>query len=1192
MHLHSLTLRGFKSFASATTFEFTPGINAVVGPNGSGKSNIVDALAWVMGEQGAKSLRGGSMQDVIFAGAGAEQGGKSALGRAKVSLRIDNSDGALTIPSAEVEISRTMFRAGGSEYEINGSPARLSDVQDLLSEAGLGPEMHVLIGQGQLDKILHASAAERREVIEEAAGILKYRRRQDKTARKLEAMSANLTRLNDLAAELQSQLKPLGEQAESAAAARELQARIRELNALLIARQAHALDGLLDTERERGAAATEHAEQLQQQWSQAHADGLEHDTHLESLRATQAAHAEQLSHLNQLLTRTHATASVAAERAKTGQQNADMTGYDAEVNRAAERMEADEQALTQSTAALEQARETLQQAAEVAESARAQVQSIEQKLTAHAAAAQQERQRRAELTEAAAVARAGYERANDEETNRRAEVEQLTAEAAGIAGQRAEAEAARTAAEAEHDAHEQCLTKIRQERMSAEEKRDAAREEAARTAQEAAGARERAATLREALGTHLNQEEPQGASSPAAENLLRVLDVITIEPGWEKAAASALAQLATAALNAPRTASISRILPAGSPNSAPEKHPEPVMPPTVKAHAAHNIITIRAEDPAGTGPKPLRKAETQALKAALDEQLAGVYCAPTAHHARAALKAGARLAIDTHGIVYSRHAELHPDAGASALELAAAARTAQEHAEATARLAQHAAQKLTAAEKKLAETLTTERDTAKTLGQARAALSAAQTAQERITVRGESMDAELRRAQERLETARTAARLANETYAHARAELDAHETAQQHPAEAALTHPPTTQQALEAELAAARDAHTQAEKTRQEAHSVMVRIEAEYAAAQTALTRAQDLHQRAISTRQNAHAAAAHTQCVAQRAQGTHARALALAHALEHEIAKLRQHIADTTGEIEKITAQRTKNRAEQQELETARAAALTLAARSETDIARIETRRENLSERAQLLTSLTLDEITAAHPQAAAGDEEVSEETLKERLTATEAELRRLGSVNPLALEEYEALTERHSYLREQIADLKKSRADLNTVMDEVTSRITEVFTAALADINEHYEHIFATLFPGGQGRLELTDPEDTLNSGIEIFARPAGKKVKRLSLLSGGERSLASLALLIAIFMARPSPFYALDEVEAALDDRNLGRLLEVIEQLGQRSQLILITHQKRTMQVAQTLYGVSMREGVSTVISQSVEELRELL
>ena len=454
------------------------------------------------------------------------------------------------------------------------------------------------------------------------------------------------------------------------------------------------------------------------------------------------------------------------------------------------------------------------------------------------------------------------------------------------------------------------------------------------------------------------------------------------------------------------------------------------------------------------------------------------------------------------------------------------------------------------------------------------------------------MDAELRRAQERLETARTAARLANETYAHTRAELDAHETAQQHTAETAQTHPPTTQQALEAELAAARDAHTQAEKTRQEAHSVMVRIEAEHAAAQTALTRAQDLHQRAISTRQNAHAAAAHTQRVAQRAQGTHARALTLAHALEHETAKLRQHIANTTGEIEKITAQRTKNRAEQQELETARAAALTLAARSETDIARIETRRENLAERAQLLTSLTLDEITTAHPQAAAGDEEASEETLKERLTATEAELRRLGSVNPLALEEYEALTERHSYLREQIADLKKSRADLNTVMDEVTNRITEVFTAALADINEHYEHIFATLFPGGQGRLELTDPEDTLNSGIEIFARPAGKKVKRLSLLSGGERSLASLALLIAIFMARPSPFYALDEVEAALDDRNLGRLLEVIEQLGQRSQLILITHQKRTMQVAQTLYGVSMREGVSTVISQSVEELRELL
>ncbi len=231
----SLTLRGFKSFASATTFEFAPGINAVVGPNGSGKSNVLDALAWVMGEQGAKSLRGGSMKDVIFAGSG-DGVQRAPLGRAKVTLTFDNSDGTLSIPADRVQISRTMFRSGGSEYEINGSPARLSDIQDLLSEAGLGQDMHVLVGQGQLDAVLHATSQQRRDMIEQAAGVVKYRRRQEKTSRKLESVASNLTRLSDLASELDSQLQPLSDQAESAATARQLQGRIRQLESVLLAR--------------------------------------------------------------------------------------------------------------------------------------------------------------------------------------------------------------------------------------------------------------------------------------------------------------------------------------------------------------------------------------------------------------------------------------------------------------------------------------------------------------------------------------------------------------------------------------------------------------------------------------------------------------------------------------------------------------------------------------------------------------------------------------------------------------------------------------------------------------------------------------------------------------------------------------------------------------------------------------------
>ena len=231
MYLKSLTLRGFKSFASATTLNFEPGITCVVGPNGSGKSNVVDALSWVMGEQGAKSLRGGKMEDVIFAGTS----GRAPLGRAEVSLTIDNTDGALPIDYTEVTISRTMFRNGGSEYAINGSAARLMDVQDLLSDSGIGREMHVIVGQGQLDAILQATPEGRRGFIEEAAGVLKHRKRKEKALRKLETCDGNLNRLSDLITEIRRQLKPLGRQAEVARKAAVVQAEVRDARARLLA---------------------------------------------------------------------------------------------------------------------------------------------------------------------------------------------------------------------------------------------------------------------------------------------------------------------------------------------------------------------------------------------------------------------------------------------------------------------------------------------------------------------------------------------------------------------------------------------------------------------------------------------------------------------------------------------------------------------------------------------------------------------------------------------------------------------------------------------------------------------------------------------------------------------------------------------------------------------------------------------
>ena len=310
MYLKSLTLKGFKSFASSTTLQLEPGITCIVGPNGSGKSNVVDALAWVMGEQGAKSLRGGKMEDVIFAGTS----GRPPLGRAEVQLTIDNSDGALPIDYAEVTISRTMFRNGGSEYAINGSRCRLLDVQELLSDSGIGREMHVIVGQGQLDSILHATPEDRRGFIEEAAGVLKHRKRKEKALRKLDATDGNLTRLADLLSEIRRQLKPLGRQAEVARQAQTVQADVRDARARLLADDLVTARTALETELADESALLERREEVEAQI----AAGREQEARLEATLRDDlprlAAAQETWFALSGLKERLRGTASLADER--------------------------------------------------------------------------------------------------------------------------------------------------------------------------------------------------------------------------------------------------------------------------------------------------------------------------------------------------------------------------------------------------------------------------------------------------------------------------------------------------------------------------------------------------------------------------------------------------------------------------------------------------------------------------------------------------------------------------------------------------------------------------------------------------------------------------------------------------------------------------------------------------------------
>ena len=989
-----------------------------------------------------------------------------------------------------------MFRSGGSEYEINGSPARLADIQDLLSEAGLGQQMHVLVGQGQLDAVLHATAQQRRDMIEQAAGVVKYRRRQEKTSRKLESVASNVTRLSDLVAELDSQLQPLSEQAESAATARQLQARIRQLEAVLLARQL----GILQAEQAQAltseAEGTRRAETLKEQLEAARAASAKYQQEQNRLNAEVTACQKAVSTLRESAARVRTVQSIAAERVRT---------Y------------------------------------------------------------------RVELTEATAAARAGYERALELLEERREEAERAVESYASFEERYDAALKNVEKAASEVAQTERASGEAAQSRARAQAQLDAARAAAVEATRAYAAAAERAATLREALGQSLGEApaEPGAESAEAVfdpetgelmdsssegASLLRVLDAVQIDPEYARAASAALTSLATATLSMPvEGAEVSHLRgdKGDESNESAAKElstelPETTLPAFCATELRELGIRPATEmiEPLSEDAAALAGIDEHALArvtAALGERLAGVLFAPDAASAEHALHllaknvdAGQRTIwriFDPAGTEHTRYSLLYPTEGASPLELAAAYRAASQVVTRTRAELDEAEQAVQQAQTAAESAVEAEREAAKAAGVASAEHARARAQAESLEASAQNIQAERARLNERLAAA-------------------------------------------EESVAQARTAYESA-RTREDSYLAGT---GEQAPAATIERRAQRLGE--VLAEQ-----------VSEREQQLHELSTALKNAQEG--------LTSTNDEV--------------QDLQAAHAAALTLLTRTQTEAARVQERVQALAERARLVTGLTLEQLQEEYSEQLPVDvpaeetfenaasentatentaTEASTESVRARLKATRAELEALGAINPLALEEYEALSERHAYLNQQIEDLKATRRDLNTVMDEVSSHIAEVFTAAMEDINTHYRRIFETLFPGGEGHLELDDPSDPLNSGVEIHARPAGKKVKRLSLLSGGERSLASLALLIAIYMSRPSPFYALDEVEAALDDRNLSRLLQVIGELGERSQLIVITHQKRTMQIAETLYGVAMRGGVSTVLSQQMEELRELL
>ncbi|MFZ3452676.1 chromosome segregation protein SMC [Arthrobacter sp. 7Tela_A1] len=1199
MHLKTLTMRGFKSFASATTFEFEPGVTAVVGPNGSGKSNVVDALAWVMGEQGAKTLRGGKMEDVIFAGTS----GRPPLGRAQVSLTIDNADGALPIEYSEVTISRTLFRAGGSEYAINGAPCRLLDIQELLSDSGLGREMHVIVGQGQLDKVLHASPEDRRGFIEEAAGILKHRRRREKTVRKLDAMQANLARLTDLTSELRRQLGPLGKQAAVARRAKTVQQDVRDARARLLADDIVTLTAAVEQDTAAENALRERRKDVEQavQAQGARLAELERLAAVATPRLNTAR--DTWYSLSTVAERLRALAALAQERRRLlgSDEPAPDPGRDPEKLQAqAARVRAEAEELSRE---VEDREGVLEDAMEIRAAAEEDAAAEERRLTSLLRAAADRREGLARLAGSVAAARSRVEAAEaelgrlrasiaqGEERRRRAE-EDFTA----LEQQAAGAEAAEESLDTEYEEASAVLASI-EERV-----RELQAEEHA-----AVRDRDTLTARRDALAVGLDRKDgTQELQEAGLDGVLAPLaDLLTVRPGYERAVSAALGPAAEAlavsgtepALAALRLlkesggGQVSLVLAAGDAASlpAPGHGGMPVLP----EGCLHVLEVVQAAPGADSAVRAL---------------LRGAVVVNTLEAAAAVLAEAPDLtAVTVEGDLLSAFSARGGSPSAPGLieVQAAVEETEARLAEATARAeAARFAIAGAAAEREAAQV------------RVNAALAGLHDSDARLAAVGERLGAlgsvlrsasgEAERltrlaadAQENLSREQQALAAVTERLAAAQGvREDAEEPSTERRDALALAAAQARQAEMDARLSL-RSAQEQLTAVSGRAESLERAAAAERraraAAAERARIRAAQAG-RAAAVAEAAAQAARWAGVSLEAAAAERDRAEAVRAEWDAELTTVRSASAEAAAELAKLT-----DSVHRDEL---------LRAEKRLRIEALETRAiEELGITADRLvaeygpdqlvpvpagTTETADKWAALHVAVDDDGNPVTEGVpyvraeQEKRLKRAQRDLSSLGKVNPLALEEFAALEERHKFLSTQLEDLKATRKDLMDIIREVDQRVEEVFAEAFRDTAVQFERVFGRLFPGGEGRLVLTDPQDMLTTGIEVEARPAGKKIKRLSLLSGGERSLTAVALLVAIFKARPSPFYVMDEVEAALDDTNLGRLITIFEELRESSQLIVITHQKRTMEVADALYGVSMRgDGVSAVISQRLDK-----
>ena len=1142
LHLKSLTLKGFKSFAQTTTLNFEPGVTAVVGPNGSGKSNVVDALAWVMGEQGVKSLRGAKMDDVIFAGTSSQ----APLGRASVELVIDNADGALPIDYTEVSISRTLFRNGTSEYAINGDQCRLLDVQELLSDSGLGREMHVIVGQGQLDSILRADPMERRGLIEEAAGVLKYRRRKERSERKLEAMQGNLQRLNDLISEVGRQLKPLAKQAEVAKRAKDIGEKLSEVRSKLYSMQLKELDARLQqlnaSENEKRAER----EILNQQLSSTgdYIRELE-----QSLLAGDGTNAKELVYrFEGLSRRANSTIAILEQKIQRLKTEADF--------------EIDTESLTEQISQLEQEANAQSALVQEFESQLSNLGDSREQILEQIGQAQSDFQQLAEQAESTRTELARF----DSETNVLKSRLQSKQEQLKINSEQSlEVEARLVQLKQEFESMTETLgvgdeQKLKKNYEESQQKKTQAQQqlnEKQSTLQEVATELE--ATQARLSALRLGLEQSDGSKELArqsSENLSGFLaEHLKIDAGYQSAVAAALGEVSDALVAPSMKQAIKAANTLGDQQLG--QALIVIIDELSKTRGSEKIAGFQLISNFFEGPK------------AIHEFLEGIILADSMEAAETALQNDdIRAVVTKNGELIKRNQlRAGKQSGASKVELSTEADLAEKKIDSLRSSHKSLADEISQLEANFSVAEATERQSLESLraldaelakhaeksGRLRAQIEASENAIAQLNMEREELDVQI-------------------------AELDAEMAgrADLRPAELQTPEKPEQLEQLELQL---NDLRTQEFEKRVELGGAKERI-SQISSRTTELRQQLSEAEQKIQEQQKRKAERAEQLAKAEQELKQLPKIQSLIQlSLQTASEKADSFAAERTTLTEKLGHYR--NQAEEIRNKLSN---------SQAEVQSSEMRKHELALSKNSLLEKISDEIGISHEDLISQDWETdeTEENLKQQLRQAKIDFAQLGQFNPMALEQLESLQQRHEYLKEQLADVEAARKDLRGIITDLDEQVREIFEAAFEDTKKAFGEIFPILFPGGTGNMELSRAEDSLESGVEVSVRPAGKKIDKLSLLSGGERSLAAVAMLMAIFIARPSPFYVLDEVEAALDDANLGRLLEVLENLRENSQLVVITHQKRTMEIADVLYGVSMKQdGVTKVVSQKLEK-----